>query len=330
MPRKKLTSHISSDYLDALSQLRADTPTTVYVEGYDDIAFWRSIFDEFEQQNSTRFEITTPARGDLAKGKKVVLSFADRAGKSLILCVDSDFDRLLGDATEQARTVNSNPYVVQTYVYSIENLLCLPSSLGSIASKITKNDERVFDFEDFFAQYSEIIYPAFVWYFFAAKIDRPHIFTLSEFRNTVKLNYLEIEDGGESTLRYISRSVERKVNALDKKYNHWSSEINRTKELLSQKGVKPEETHLYIQGHTFQDNIVKIAMTSVCNALRTIMVNKIENSRQEPLTRRNEMSSYNNSLRDIDTVVADNTMYRHSEHYQKIEDRIFSILGKKR
>ena len=43
----------------------------VYVEGYEDIAFWRGVFDDYESEEFM-FEITVPLRDDLAKGKKVV------------------------------------------------------------------------------------------------------------------------------------------------------------------------------------------------------------------------------------------------------------------
>ena len=43
----------------------------VYVEGYEDVAFWRGIFDHF-QNPYLRFEISVPDRGDLPKGKKVL------------------------------------------------------------------------------------------------------------------------------------------------------------------------------------------------------------------------------------------------------------------
>ena len=43
----------------------------VYVEGYEDVAFWRSIFDHFRNPY-IRFEISVPDRGDLPKGKKAV------------------------------------------------------------------------------------------------------------------------------------------------------------------------------------------------------------------------------------------------------------------
>lgn len=325
--RQKLISFIANDYLEAATVLRASTSVMVYVEGYEDVTFWRSIFDEFESEGEQRkFEVTTPSRSDLAKGKKVVLSFADRAGKHLILCVDSDFDFLMANHTECSKIVNNNPFVVQTYLYAIENLLCLPSSLDSIATRITRNDAQIFDFEAFCASYSVIIFPLFVWYYYAAKSNQPQIFTLSDFRNTIKLNYIELEDGAVSTLSFIERQTERRLKVLERKHPVYVEAIESTKLQLFERGVSPDKTCLYIQGHTWQDSVVKVLLSTVCNALREMIVDRIERSTQQPLTRRNDMSSYNNSLRDIESVVADNTLYRRTAYYKPIADKISSIV----
>ncbi len=42
----------------------------VYVEGYEDVAFWRGVFDHFSNPY-LRFEISVPTRDDLPKGKKI-------------------------------------------------------------------------------------------------------------------------------------------------------------------------------------------------------------------------------------------------------------------
>ena len=44
----------------------------VFVEGYEDVAFWRGIFDHFRNPY-LRFEISVPNREDLPKGKKVLM-----------------------------------------------------------------------------------------------------------------------------------------------------------------------------------------------------------------------------------------------------------------
>ncbi|MEG1371245.1 MAG: DUF4435 domain-containing protein [Mucinivorans sp.] len=335
LEQHNLISNINSDYFETWGAMSGSPHTAVYVEGWDDVAFWRSVFDDFEydgpfavsKTSCRRFEIMTPARNDMAKGKKVVLGFADQAGKGLLLCVDSDFDYLFDQATAQSRVVNNHPFVVQTYTYAIENLLCLPSSLASIAAKITKNDTPVFDFEEFFARYSTVIYPLFLWYVFASHINRPNLFTLTDFRNTVRLNHLHLEDNGERTLSWVDKQVRFRLSQLRKKHSAYLPQLQDFEKILLKKGVLPQETHLYMQGHTLQDNIVKIILQTVCNELRNLAMSRIVESKSEPLTKRNEMGSYNNALRDIDTVIADNVTYKRTVHYTKITDKIQGIFA---
>lgn len=71
----------------------------VFVEGYDDVAFWRGIFDDYETE-WLKFEISVPPRQDLAKGKKVLLGMIGECCDDRILCVDSDFDYLFEDFNE--------------------------------------------------------------------------------------------------------------------------------------------------------------------------------------------------------------------------------------
>ena len=95
----------------------------VFVEGYEDVAFWRGIFDHFHNPY-LRFEISVPTRKDLPKGKKVLLSMAERANEELLLCMDSDFDYLFDDEDEVSRKIVESPYMFHTYTYATENYLC--------------------------------------------------------------------------------------------------------------------------------------------------------------------------------------------------------------
>ena len=108
----------------------------VYVEGYEDVAFWRGIFDHF-QNPYMRFEISVPNRADLPKGKKVLMGMIPRSSDELILCVDSDFDFLFADRTEQSREVNNARYMFHTYAYATENFLCYAPSLHNVCVKAT-------------------------------------------------------------------------------------------------------------------------------------------------------------------------------------------------
>ncbi len=303
----------------------------VYVEGYDDIAFWRALLSEFELEYSAKklkFEITTPARDDRAKGKKVALTFRDRLGKNLWLCLDADFDFLLGNSTHQSRDMNSNPYIIHTQVYAIENLLCLPSSLSSIASMATKNDREIFDFEQFCKEYSNAIYSLFLWYFYCAKSNNNQIITLSDFKNIAKINYLNIENGGRSTIKYVERQVSIKIATLERQHPDIALKIPSTKEYLAKMGVISSETHLWIQGHFWQDNVVKTILLSVCNLLKQQIISEIDSSTQNSQSKRNDQSAYYNSLRDIESTITDNTLYKYTKYYSPIKNKIINIIDK--
>ena len=321
----RLTDNVSSDFLHAVSAMTRKDIMLVYVEGYDDVSFWRGLLSEFESEKR-HFEISPPARGDLAKGKKVVLNFVPKAGKHLLLCVDSDFDYLFGDLNDQSRLVNGNPYVMQTYTYSAENLLCYPPSLHSVAARAVKNDAYIFDFEEFMSEYSRIIYPLFLWYLYAARINRPSVFPLADFRNAVRLNYLNVENNGEATLDWLQRHVEKKERSLTSKHPEWKEKIGKMEADLQKLKVAPEETHLYMQGHTLMDNVVKVMLEDVCEALRKQAISKIMGSSREGMSLHNELSHYNNSLQDMGVILESNTLYRSCPLYLKLRDDIVRAL----
>lgn len=323
---RRLVQNITSEYFEATSALQKRNRVMVYVEGYDDIPFWRAIFDEFETPDR-RFEISTPARNDLAKGKKVVLQFAPQAGRNLILCVDSDFDYLFGDLSSQSRMVNHTPFLLQTYTYAIENYLCYPPSLHSVCVRATKKDVHLFDFEEFMREYSRIIYPVFVWYAFAARVDRPTIFTLADFRNTVKINFINVEENGEDTLVWLEKQVAKRLKFLRAKHQRWLPEVEKFEANLKERGVVPEETHLYMQGHTLMDNVVSVVVGTVCNALRKLAVRQIMGSSRQGLPLNNELSSYNNVLSDVDELLKINTGYRSCPLFAKLHGDIVRMLG---
>ena len=99
-----LKHNLTSAYLDAarkLSPKRARRRIVAYVESYDDIAFWRTLLSEFENEERY-FQVMLPSATSLAKGKKMVLMNTlntSELGRSLIACVDSDYDFLLQGAT---------------------------------------------------------------------------------------------------------------------------------------------------------------------------------------------------------------------------------------
>ena len=258
----------------------------VFVEGYEDVAFWRGIFDHFINPY-LRFEISVPTREDLPKGKKVLINNADNASELMLLCMDSDFDYLFEGATETARIVNDAPFLFHTYAYATENYLCYAPSLHNVCVKATKNDTRIFSFERFMADYSRTIYPLFLWYAYSAQLSHESVFTLAEFRSAVRLGYVDIRHNGEYTLSWLQRNVERRCEALNRDNPDMGDRLDSLAKKLESRGVTRDNCYLYMHGHTLMDNVVMPLLTSVCDKQRQLSIAKINGSKVEGVALKN-------------------------------------------
>lgn len=298
---------------------------TVLVEGYEDVAFWRGIFDRYESDKVT-FEVTVPLRKDLAKGKKTLLAQADKCGPNTILCMDSDFDYLFADQTEQAAEINSSPFMFHTYAYSTENYVCYAPSLHNICVKATKNDAKIFDFEEFLADYSRTIYPAFLWYAYSAQSGMQRAFTLLDFKSTVRIGYLDTERNGADTIAWLGRQVARRVVSLAERYPEMAERMPAFERALLSRGVTPDNVYLFMQGHTLMDNVVMVALNAVCDKLRLMATNRIATSAREGLSLINEQSNYNNSLCNVRDALLFNENYKQCFLYKKLQSDIEQFL----
>lgn len=286
----------------------------VFVEGYGDVAFWRGIFDDYETPD-LKFEINVPPRHDLAKGKRVLLEMIPESGPDRILCVDSDFDYIFDGYTEQSRLVLESEFMFHTYAYSTENFLCYPPSLHRVCAKATKNDTYIFDFVKFMREYSQTIYPVFLWYAFSARQKNEKVFPLNEFRSTVRLNYLDINDNGSKTISWLGRQVEKRIHILMNRNGEWAPEIEKFAKSLTKLGITPDNVYMYMQGHTLLDNVVMTMLHPVCDKLREMALAKIARSTKFGVSLKNELSNYNNALRNVREVLLDNEQYKDSAQY---------------
>ena len=290
----------------------------VFVEGYEDVAFWRGIFDNFPNPY-LRFEISVPTRKDLPKGKKVLLSMSDRASEEMLLCMDSDFDYLFDDEDEMSRKIVESPYMFHTYTYATENYLCYAPSLHNVCVKAVKNDAHIFDFERFMADYSRTIYPLFLWYAYSASRKTENVLPLIDFKSSVRIGYLDIEANGANTIAWLKRNVDRRVASLEEDHPDMAEAIPAFAERIKKKGVEPELTYLFMHGHTLMDNVVLTVLSGVCEKLRQISLSQIICSSKEGVALKNEMSNYTNTLRSIRDVLLDNENYTSSPLYKRLK-----------
>ena len=349
----RLTGYVSSQYQEAANRLRSKTSRkkiVAYVESYDDILFWRSVLSRFENEERY-FEVMLPSHKVLERGKKSVLmnliikeqgamnkdealaqkgdshDLFSRLGPSMIACVDADYDYLIRGATETSYKIWNSPYVLHTYAYSIENLQCYAPSLHNVVVMVTLNDNRIFDFEEWMRQFSEAIFPLFVWSIWHYRRSIYGKFTIKDFNRVIDLGGFSLQDP-EACIQNVRNKCYKKVGWLQRENpDAKESYLALKKELIEELGVTPQNTYLYIQGHHLFDKVVVPIMQKVCSQLVRQREQEIRHQSRHSTQMRNELSCYSHSTQDIAQMLKKNMGYVMCEAFLRIQDDAAKILG---
>ena len=317
----RLKDNVASDYIAAANRMKpkaARQRVVAYVESYDDIFFWRSILSQYEN-DSRYFEVMLPSKKNLSKGKKSVLMNLIRrqVGQHMIACVDADYDYLLQGTTEVSREVNDSPYVFHTYAYAIENLQCYAPSLHNVCVGVTLNDHVLFDFVSFLSQYSEAIFPLFVWNIWHYRRNIYGEFTITDFNRVVELGGFSLENPMGS-IKNVRRKVFTKVRQLQQKHPDAKESYLALKEELKTLGVQPQLTYMFIQGHHLFDGVIVPVMKKVCDKLIREREREIYRNAVHHTQMRNELSGYTHSKADITLMLRRNTNFQSSDCYHRL------------
>ena len=326
---KRLNEYLNSNFIEAANALRpkrAAQRIIAYVESYDDISFWRTVFNEYES-DKVHFEIMLPARTKLTKGKKqAMMNMLGKAyGRNMIACVDSDYDYLLQGATSTSRQMLENKFILHTYAYSIENYRCYADSLKQVCVLCTQNDSNVIDFKEFFKLYSCICYPLFVWSILLYRKHDTRTMSLLDFCEIVRLTSFTVGNPAYS-LQQLSKRVKHNSGMLEKQFPEFKEECQKLDEELNSLGINPEETYFYIQGHHIMNGVTMRIMQPVCRHLRSKREEEIERYAYHRQQYNNELASYRHSQCDIATMLSKNTDYKNATPYLRLKADIEKLL----
>lgn len=319
---RRLRDNLTSSYFEAANKLRpknARRKIIAYVESYDDVFFWRQILTQFET-DKVYFEVMLPSRMNrLERGKKAVLMrlLSGQVGQSMIACVDADYDYLEQGATPTSHEVVTSPYIFHTYAYAIENMQCYAPSLHDVCVAVTLNDHAFFDIEQYLADFSEAIYPLFVWNVWYYRTPNYNQFTITDFLRIIELGNFSFASVGDNIKR-LRGKVAKKLHQLEQLHPHAHKSYERVKEDLERLGLTPATTYLYIQGHHLFDKVVVPMLNKICDKLIRERENEIARDSIHGTQRRNELSSYTHSLEDIVPMLKKNAGYMRSPQYQSI------------
>ena len=327
---KRLKDNVNSKYFEAANALKSKQARhriVAYVESYDDIYFWRTVLSEFED-DKRYFEVMLPSKGNLTRGKKsVLMNFlaGEPLGKNMIACVDADYDYLMQGRTPTSKRILDSPYIFHTYVYAIENFQCYAPSLHNVCVSVTLNDHRIFDFREYFRQFSEALFPLFVWSIMLYRNGEHSRFSISDFNRIADPGGFNVQNP-EVSITNVRRKVGVKVRELQHQFPNAKEQYLALKDEVKQLGVTPQTTYLYIQGHHLFDTVVAPILSKVCNLLRQERQNEIYFSEAHKTQKRNEMSCYENSLQDVKAMLKKNSGYMMSDQFRRLQSDVHQYL----
>ncbi len=319
-----LKDRITSDRIKAMAKLTSKKnpkEILVYVEGNGDISFWHDVLHKYESEHIT-FKIRTPSheKEEDRKGKKAVLSLSEGAGAYLLLCVDSDYDYLLGGATQQSKIVNENEFVFHTYTYSIENFRCFADTLHLSCVRATNNDNIETNLlGHLITNYSIIIYELFLWSVYFNLIGDTNTFTINNFCKIIKIEETVKNNEYALILGNLTERVNRKVKELEEKCPQSIQEIAELSEKLRILGVEATNTYLFVHGHTIQDNVVLMFLNPLCDKLRSENEGEIKKQAKTQQQKEELLNQFKNNRLNIKDVLRINTDYKTCFLFKKIE-----------
>ncbi|MCX0433201.1 DUF4435 domain-containing protein [Aeromonas veronii] len=208
----------------------------VFVEGFEDIPIWNEILKKSLKVNVSAFGETNKANGKGSiiseiKNGKIVL------GKNLIAALDSDYDFLLNRNSD---TFNL-PTVLQTYAYSIENLIWHPNKIDS-ACQTASQDTVSFrndGLKKSLIEWSRNIYPLFMEYLKNGASDSKLFDEIMDSLSVDLEKFTIIFNGRTATFNDVE-----------------------FEQAMQAKGLTPETTFLFVRGHDYAKKL-----ETICEAL---------------------------------------------------------------
>ncbi len=235
----------------------------VHVENKDDIVFWGQIFRYFCPKERFHFlSVSRNENGKMTSGVTQCLKYYRYLSPVFFICIDSDYRYL-----QQEKGINVHHFIFQTYTYSIENHYCFSGELDEICSRVTKEQNNLFDFRKFLSDYSRIIYDLFIWHLYFLNSD-PTCFPKYSFNQYINAAACKpapsIRDNGKHSLDELRRKVEGRVRHFHREYP--SADLEFIREKYGKLGLMPETTYLFVRGHNVYD-MVSCILKEVCKVL---------------------------------------------------------------
>ena len=300
---------------------------TVEVEDTIDRDFWSDLLGDLCPEKEFHFDPYHTILNEngsserTGKGKSQIIHALAEFNAWHIGCVDSDYDWILSDYTEAGKTISGNKYLLQTYAYSIENLMCLSCTLGDLCSENTEETTE-FDFVDYLTRLSKSVYPLLVWSTYLCSKGNQD-FTQAAWREIL----VNTEKEPEASLAKIEAKAKAKIEEFDKKYAGETTE-KEDFELLNicQKEIVDKNAYLFVRCHELFDQILSSVLVPIMIDLRNQHREILNKSDLGEEACKTALREYQRKVKPVKTLLSKNYRYKKQALiYKKIKTDVMQI-----
>ena len=280
---------------------------SIHLENENDKIFWEPIFDKFFPTDKFYFiPYSKSANGNDTTGCEQCLKYRPYLNKRFLICIDSDYRYLL-----QESDLNIDHFIFQTYTYSFENHLCFSDGLSAACKSSCNFDNTIYNFNQFFEEFSAIIYDLFIWHIALFK-NNPTDFNKDEFCQLINLSNInnDIQNQSKMLLNELKIRVDAKIKSLQAIHTGFDLAVEKQK--FSALGVNEKNVYLYIRGHN---------LFSLCSSISKDVCNSILNTEKDKLAENSaSITALYGARKDFSTVINQNIFFSGYPEINKIEN----------
>ena len=214
-----------------------------------------------------------------------------------------------------------NKYLLQTYAYSIENLMCLSSTLEEFCQDTTEETAE-FDFADYMERLSQIVYPLLIWSLYLYSQGN-ETFTPTSWRD-VLVNTIK---DAEASLAIVAEKTKEKVETLVRDFASEIEEKDKLEaKLEDEKSINSENAYLFVRGHELFDHLLNSLLGPMMTVLRQQHYKKLQDSDSDSEIRKSSLLAYQAKDDSIKHLLSHNYRYKgQTDLYDKIAQDVSLI-----
>lgn len=297
----------------------------IYIEDYNDKSFWTSFTNEYLNDDYD-IKCTTNEENKVVTGKRNLEKLYEKLNKDVLVAIDADYDTLAPNRSEYSIVVKKSPYILNTYGYSRESILCSKNALKEHLNAMALSEEIQFDIVSFLNEISKIIYETLPELLFSINKNNKQISEKS-FKKAISITDKEASEIINGNFKKITE-IHEKLNKIIEKTNRKQEDLTVYKKTIIDDGFNESNAYQFLCGHTLLDNIVEPIFKAILKHQQKIEMQKIElnYTEKERIDRRKQVLNHFNENCSYKTLINtyNNNNIKDDEVFKKvIEKTIF-------